>query len=214
LKLRAQQRRNFLATLFLSQGTPMLLAGDEMARSQNGNNNAYCQDNELSWLDWSAMDDARLELVAFVQRLIAFRKAHPVLRRARFMHGREHSPAGIKDITWLTLHGTEMTAEDWQKSFARSIGILLDGRARPDHTADGRFEEDDCLFTAMNAHSEALPFKLPQMPGLKHWRRVIDTAEEASSSGIYEAGTETQVAGRSLAVFVPLAHGDDNQDGP
>ena len=121
--------RNLLATLLLSQGTPMLLGGDEFGRTQLGNNNAYCQDNEINWFDWQAIgEDGRL-LIEFTRRLIALRKAHPVLRRTRFLHGREVSEDGVKDITWFSPKGTEKTAAQWQDRLARCLGLMLNGKA-------------------------------------------------------------------------------------
>ena len=206
--LRERQKRNFLATLFLSQGTPMLLAGDELGRTQQGNSNAYCQDNPLSWVDWTALDAGGTDLRSFTKRLIRFRLDHPVLHRAHFLHGREKSPAGVKDITWLTPQGLEMTETDWQIPFARAVGILLDGRAKPDLTSDGRPMDDDCLFTVINAHHDPLKFKLPTLPGTSAWTRALDTADPdpGAPSAPTAAGADVDIGGRALAVFLPAAN--------
>jgi glycogen operon protein len=207
LERRERQMRNLLATLLLSQGTPMILAGDEMGRTQNGNNNAYAQDNPISWMDWSGLD-THATLLDFTRRLIRLRADHPVLRRTRFLHGQETSPDGIKDITWLTPQGPEMTEQDWKMPFARSIGILLEGAARPDMAADGRTLDEDCLFIAFNAFQEPLGFKLPVQPGITHWARVLDTADPEGALIPSAAASEVRVAGAALAVFVPARESD------
>src|SRR5438046_505906 len=126
--LRVQQKRNLLATLVFSQGVPMLPAGDEMGRTQNGNNNAYCQDNDLSWIDWN-LDDDRTQMLAFTRRLLALRRTHPVFMRRRFLQGETPQGANSKDVTWLTPAGTEMTVVEWNQHFARCLGVLLAGAA-------------------------------------------------------------------------------------
>ena len=205
--LRARQMRNMLATVLFSQGTPMLLAGDEFARSQQGNNNAYCQDNEISWLDWSA-DDHGQALQRFVRRLIALRKAHPALRRPRHLHGVEVSEAGIKDLTWLSPGGEEMTDGHWQDYFARCFGMLMAGDTGHFVDAAGHPETDDPLLLIFNAHTEPVPFLLP-VPGEETaegdyvWSNLIDTAAPTRAAGKLTAapGDTIDAEPRSVGLF-------------
>ena len=154
--LRAKQKRNFLATLLLSQGVPMLLAGDADGRTQQGNNNAYCQDNEISWVDWN-LDFEDLRLLSFVQRVIALRKAHPAFRRRSFFQGRSIKGSAIKDILWLSPNGNELTDEEWQHSFARCLGLFLSGEGLDERDRQGRPVVDDSFLLLLNAHSDAPP---------------------------------------------------------
>src|SRR5690606_15050494 len=153
LKLRARQRRNFLTTLFLSQGTPMMLAGDEFARTQNGNNNAYCQDSEIGWIDWSrAESEEGASLRAFTQRLIRMRRDHIVFRRSRFFHGKETPGTTVKDITWILPDGREKQQDDWNVHYAHCLGFVISGDAGKYHlTAGGEPETDDTFFVIMNS---------------------------------------------------------------
>ena len=146
--LRSRQTRNFLATLLLSQGTPMLLAGDEFARTQNGNNNAYCQDNEISWVDWDITEKGQ-SLIRFVQRLTALRHKYPILRRSRFLTGDYNEELGVKDVTWINASGTEMKPEEWGDTNMRCFGMLMDGRAQP--TGIRQRGEDATLLMVLNA---------------------------------------------------------------
>ena len=175
--LREQQKRNLLATLMLSQGTPMLLGGDEFGRTQRGNNNAYCQDNEVSWFDWEGITPKDRRLTAFVARLIALRKAHPVLRRSRFLHGREVSRNGVKDITWMSPKGGEMTLEEWRDPLTQCLGLMLNGKAGSYRTPDGQPADDDVLLIVMNAYHDIVPFRLPRISGGVGWRRCLDTTD-------------------------------------
>jgi glycogen operon protein len=154
----------------------MLLAGDEIGRTQQGNNNAYCQDNEISWIDWDLCADRR-EMLRFVRRLIALRRRHPVLRKRRFLHGRAKSRDGAKDIAWYTPHGEEKRPEQWRDPHARCIGLMLDGRAGPDLTEDGQPMPDEVLLLLMNAHHGEVPFVLPRLRGGSAWRPVLSTAQ-------------------------------------
>lgn len=201
--LREQQKRNLIATLLLAQGTPMLLGGDEFGRTQRGNNNAYSQDNEINWFDWGGITEEGRVLTAFVRRLIALRKAHPVLRRTRFLHGRERSPDGIKDVTWFSPGGREKTAEQWQDRHARCLGLMLNGRAGSFRTPDGRSANDEVLLIVVNAYHGEVPFTLPQIPGGVGWRRLLDTTEPALGDDpvTYEVGQPFRVPGRSLVLF-------------
>ena len=211
-ELRARQQRNLLATAILSQGTPMILAGDEFGRSQNGNNNAYCQDNEISWLDWSAIDDEGRALQDFVRRLLALRREHPVLRRPRFLHGLETSARGVPDIEWRTPDGSAKSVEQWQDPQARSIGLLLAGDAGSYLGPAGETESGGTLYLTLNAHTEEVAFRMPETPGGGRWACLIDTAEPGRPAGALTAGQgEVQpVPARGLMVFV-LEGGDGAQ---
>jgi glycogen operon protein len=197
--LRRRQMKNFLTTLFVSQGVPMLLAGDELGRTQGGNNNAYCQDNEVSWIDW-AMADA--ELSSFTRMLIALRRAHPVFRRRNWFLGRSIRGSHLTDIGWFRPDGTEMGSADWQTSFNKAIGVFLNGEGIESRGARGERICDDSFFVALNAHDEALWFAIPDALGPSHWRLVLDTAEEGP--GFVEAvgsGCAIRVAGRSVVLL-------------
>ncbi|AWK89954.1 glycogen debranching protein GlgX [Azospirillum thermophilum] len=203
LAVRARQKRNLLATLMLSQGTPMMLAGDELNHSQKGNNNAYCQDNDLTWLDWARGLKDGAPLLAFVRRLIALRKAHPVLRRPLFLHGREVAANGLKDIVWYNPQGQEKTAEHWRNVEARCISLLLNGRAGRHAGPDGQPLEDGVLLIVLNAHAELMSVLLPEVPGGRGWRCVLDTrsADGAGDERIYLSGRPLMVDARSTLVF-------------
>ncbi len=173
--LRARQMRNLLATLLLSQGTPMLLAGDERGRTQRGNNNAYCQDNEISWTDWTPSPEAEA-LTEFVRRLIAIRAQHPVLRQARFVTGRYNEEDGARDVIWLAPTGHEMSIADWHEPDTRSFAMMLNGRASG--------VEDATLLLLLNASAEAVDFRVPAEDGAGSWRVLFDTADDAASSPV------------------------------
>jgi glycogen operon protein len=202
--LRERQKRNMLATLFLSQGVPMLLAGDELGRSQGGNNNAYCQDNEISWIDWNLDADKR-KLAEFVRRLIELRRSHPVFRRRDFFQGRPIHGSDVKDIVWLKPDGAEMTNEEWDHDFARSLGVYLAGEALTENDARGRPVKDENFLVLFNAHHEELAFKLPSY-GVQRWLALVDTsyADGLAPDGTFEAGTSYALKARSLALLVPV----------
>ena len=172
LALRARQSRAMLATLLLSFGIPMLLGGDEMGRTQQGNNNAYCQDNEITWFDWSAVDT---DLLAFTRQLIAFRKAHPVFRRQRFLAG----AAAATEIDWFTPAGTAMTDTDWSDPSALAVAIYLDGSDEPDRAADGSPLLDDDFLVLVNAWWQPLDFTIPETRRGTTWHTTIDTFDPA-----------------------------------
>ena len=177
LALRARQTRNFLTTLFLSQGVPMLLGGDEIGRTQRGNNNAYCQDNEISWFDWTSADH---DLLQFTRRLIQLRLRHPVFCRRRWFQGRPIRGTQVSDIAWFTPGGTEMSEEDWQAGFAKSLGVFLNGRAIPTPNERGEQILDDSFYVIFNAHHEPLEFTLPESKWGTRWGVVLDTNEEGA----------------------------------
>ncbi len=199
--LRGSQQRNFITTLFLSQGVPMILGGDEIGRTQQGNNNAYCQDNEISWYDWEHVDD---ELFAFVARVIRFRDEHPVFRRRRWFLGRSLHGSEVSDIGWFKPDGQEMTDHDWESGFARSIGVFLNGKAIP--TVDDRGDPvvDDSFYILFNAHYEAINFKLPECSWGDRWLKTIDTNEpvpDLRERRELKAGEEVPVEAHSLMVL-------------
>jgi glycogen operon protein len=174
VELRERQKRNMLMTLLLSQGVPMICGGDEIGRTQRGNNNAYCQDNELSWFDWK-LDRSDHALLAFTQQLIALRQAHPVFRRRRFFHGRHIRGAEVKDLSWFRPDGKEMTDEDWNKGYVRCLGLRLSGDALEETDSKGRPVLDDTFLLLLNAHHEPLPFTLPAHRRGVRWQPVLDT---------------------------------------
>jgi isoamylase len=205
-ELRARQMRNFLATLFLSQGVPMLLYGDERGRSQRGNNNAYCQDNELTWLDWSLDEEGR-ELLALVRKLAALRSRHPVLRRRRFFHGRRVHGLDVRDVVWLKPNGEEMGERDWFAHYVRTLGMLLNGQVMQEWSERGEIIFDDPLLVLLNAYWEPLSFALPQLRAESSWRVLIDTAQPSLPESDHP-GPEYHVAARSVVVLVlPEARG-------
>lgn len=199
-KLRDRQKRNFLATLFLSQGIPMLLGGDEIGRSQNGNNNGYCQDNEISWFDWESADK---DLLEFTRQLIQLRKEHPVFHRRRWFQGRPIHGAQVTDIGWFTPDGAEMTEEHWNEGFAKALGIFLNGEGIQSPDARGERVVDESFYVLFNAHHEPLQFTLPKRDWGDEWVVVLDTAR--STPGAEEqpqkAGQEVPVESRSLKVL-------------
>jgi isoamylase len=205
LALRARQQRNFLATLMVSQGVPMLLCGDEIGRSQGGNNNAYCQDNEVSWLDWQ-LDTERQRLFEFTRRVIALRRAHPVFRRRDFFDGRPIRGGETKDIVWLKPDGHEMSDEEWQHEYARSLGVYLSGASLTETDARGRPLRDDDFLLLFSAHQEALEFTLPPTTDGAGWMLLLDTArpDDPPASGGLPPGAAYPLAARSLVL---LRHG-------
>lgn len=200
---RRRQKRNFLATLFLSQGVPMLLAGDEMGRTQGGNNNAYCQDNEVSWQDWALSAEDR-ELLEFTRRLIALRKEHPVFCRRNFFHGRDIRGGVIRDICWLTPQGEEMTDDEWDTAFARCLGVYFAGDALNESDRRGRPLVDDNFLLLVNAYHEPVPFTLPVFHQGLHWQVLLDTdhASGLESPGECEGGSVYHLQGRSLVLLM------------
>jgi glycogen operon protein len=198
MALRRRQQRNFLATLFLSQGVPMLLGGDELGRTQHGNNNAYCQDNELSWFDWEHIDG---DLLEFTRRLIEFRRQHPVFKRRRWFQGRHNG--GLKDIAWFKPDGDEMTEDDWRKGYAKSIAVFLNGQAIPGTDARGQPVSGDSFYLLFNAHHGRIGFVLPDTKWGQRWAPVLDTARPVpdETRKAYPARRRVFVEGRALAVL-------------
>jgi glycogen operon protein len=192
--------RNLLSTLLLARGTPMLLAGDEFARTQMGNNNAYAQDNEISWIDWEGIDEDGRALADFVRRLLAIRTALPMLRRGRFLTGTYDEELGVKDVTWLTPAGDEMTPEHWEDGNARCMGVLLDGRAQ--ETGIRRVGTDATLLLVLNAHHDVVRFTLPEAVGGKQWLCLVDTNQDDIDFARHPFGHVYEVTGRSLLLFI------------
>ena len=200
-KLRARQQRNLLATLFVSQGTPLLLAGDELNRTQQGNNNAYCQDSPISWIDWS--DPGAPEMFAFVQRMTALRRELPALRRTTFLNGWADETDGKRDISWINADGLEMDEAEWMKPIARSAGAVLCGHMTGEIDDDGNPVRSHSVLILFNAYHEDLPFVLPPHRGTR-WTLRLDTtlgAEEAPERDEWEAGEVYTMTGRSLVLM-------------
>ncbi len=203
LKLRAKQKRNFLSTLILSQGVPMLLGGDEIGQTKQGNNNSYCQDNPISWFDWGKADE---DLMEFVHDLILFRRRHPIFRRPGWFHGRAIHGTDVNDIGWFVPDGKEMTEEHWGDWFAKSMAVFLNGEAIA--TMDGRGERirDESFYLLFNAHYEPLTFTLPEAKWGQKWKRIFDTSELRFSEGekMFSAGEQVKVDCRSMVVLSRL----------
>ena len=203
LALRERQKRNFLATLFLSQGVPMLLSGDEIGRTQKGNNNAYCQDNEISWVDWK-LDKPRRELLEFTRCVIRLMNEHPVLRRRHFFQGRRIRGSEVKDLAWFRPDGKEMNDEDWNNSETRCFGLRLAGDAIEELDARGNRIVDDTLLILLNAYHEAIPFTLPAHRRKVRWEVVMDTNDSQFGKTAHRAmrgGDTYDLKARSLALL-------------
>ncbi len=197
--LRAVQQRNFLATMLLSQGVPMLLSGDEIGRTQGGNDNAYCQDNELSWLDWEGADHA---LLGFTRDLIRFRREHPAFQRRRWFHDRPVHGADVRDIVWFPPDGSEMTDEDWETAFAHALTVYLDGEAL-DRGPRGELVRDDSFLLMFNADGSPVDFTLPRVAdGDWRWERALATSiHDQTASPVSESGATLTLDARSLALL-------------
>jgi glycogen operon protein len=207
-ELRDRQQRNLIATLFLAQGVPMLSAGDELGKTQGGNNNAYCQDNEISWLDWN-LDPRRQALLGFTMRMIRLRKEQPVLQRRRFFRGQHFRDSSLKDLAWFRPDGQEMTEEDWKQPYIRAVAYLLAGDAIATPDERGQRIVGDSLLVLMNAHHEAVPYTLPAVEWGREWEILVDTAgaSDAKRDGIFASGV-VEVAPRSLVVLSRPAGGE------
>ena len=193
LALRARQQRNFLATLLLSQGVPMLLGGDEIGRTQGGNNNAWCQDNEISWFDWDSCDE---DLLTFVRQLIELRRKHHVFRRTKFFEGKGEQ---LPDVWWMRPDGRRMTRRDWDNKESRAIGVFMNGDELNTQTATGEEVRDDSFLLLFNAHFEDIAFRMPARRFGTHWEVVLATGRCESER--FVPGGDVEVEARSLAVF-------------
>jgi isoamylase len=201
-ELRARQRRNFLTTLFLSQGVPMLCGGDEFARTQNGNNNAYCQDNEISWFNWK-FDEKQKELFEFTKKLIQLRRDHPVFRRPKFFQGRRIRGSEIKDVMWFNPGGNEMSEEEWASPFVRCLGMLLSGDTIDVVNFEGQPIRDETFLFLINAHFEAIPFVLPGEKQIE-WQLILDTGEAEGflkEQKKFASGDDLDVEGRAACLL-------------
>jgi isoamylase len=196
--LRQQQKRNFFATLLLSQGVPMIVAGDEISRTQQGNNNAYCQDNEISWLNWKAADKDMLE---FTKKLIQFRKDHPIFRRRRWFQGQPVTGRGLEDIAWFLPEGTEMTDENWNHDFAKSLAVFLNGKGLHSVGPKGERIMDDDFYMIFNAFHETIEYKLPPAKYSKKWLKIMDTSRVDFEQTTHKAEDVLCVEGRSVVLL-------------
>ncbi len=196
-KLRGRQMRNFLATMLLGQGTPMLLGGDEFGRTQGGNNNAYCQDNEISWYDWANLDE---DLLAFTKKVIRLRKEHPALHRRKFFSGRTIRGQNVRDLVWLRFDGSEMGDEDWNNPQTQSMGLFLDGNGLDDVNAQGEPVHDDHLLLLLSATHIDLPFVLPDLANCDEWELLLDTSDD-HAGGMEHANEETTLMSRSVKLY-------------
>jgi glycogen operon protein len=203
LALRARQQRNLLASLFLSQGTPMLLAGDELNRTQQGNNNAYCQDNAISWVDWSELDGS---LLKFTRALIQLRREHIVLRRKHYFIGQTIPGTDSTDIVWLNPDGTPRRSSDWSTGDEGFLGFMISGEAGAYHlTTSGEHAQDVTLLVAMNANAESNQLWLPPCRESTHWDWLVDTDHaDGLGEGRHPCGSTLHIAGHSLVVLVSV----------
>jgi glycogen operon protein len=198
--LRERQKRNLVATLMLSQGVPMLLGGDELSHTQNGNNNTYCQDNELTWLDWSLTPE-KAAFLGFVKKVVRVWKGQPVFQRRHFFQGRSIRGTDIKDISWIAPDGHEMTDEAWAEGFTKCLGVRLAGDIIGEVDERGRDIVGDTLLVMLNAHWEAVPFALPPHRDGQQWELVFDTFNPDAPPGTVSEGEPYQLHERSVAVF-------------
>jgi isoamylase len=201
LKLRNLQKRNFLSTLFLSQGVPMLVAGDEFGKTQHGNNNAYCQDNEISWIDWAHADQ---DLLEFTKRVINIKKSHPSFCRRRWFQGQPIKGSDLHDIAWFLPEGGLMEEHNWNEDFAKSLGVFLNGKGL--HSVGNKGEKivDYSFYIIFNAYHDSLPYVLPNLEYAEAWEKILDTAENATHGEVYEASSTITVSGRSVVLLKSL----------
>ena len=201
--LRAKQKRNLMATLLLSQGVPMLYAGDAMGHTQNGNNNAYCQDNEISWLNWDLRPEDR-DFLAFDQRMINLRKRHPVFRRRHFFQGRPIKGANVKDVLWLNPSGNEMSEDEWHDPSVHGLGMFLSGQGLEETDERGRKLSDTDFLLLLNSHHEEVAFTLPAIRKGSRWIAWMDTAHEGGlrAADTRESGTAYPLQARSMVVLM------------
>ncbi len=201
---RDRQIRNFLATLLLSQGTPMLLAGDEFGRTQCGNNNAYCQDNEISWLDWTRSDRSDC-LIKFTTKLANLRQKYPILRRSRFLTGERNAELDVRDVTWINANGGTLGQADWEDANTRCFGMIFDGRTQA--TGIKQRANDATILVVVNAHHDVVQFTLPDCVGGARWQRLIDTNAPDCDEASFDFGQAYTLTERSTLVFVMEAEG-------
>jgi glycogen operon protein len=198
--LRAQQKRNFMTTLLLSAGVPMILAGDEIGHTQRGNNNAYCQDNDITWLNWNFSEEQR-QFMDFVRSLIAIRRTQPVFQRRKFFQGRRIEEADVPDISWFQPSGEEMSDEAWNAGFAQCLGVRLPGDLIGDVNERGEPITGDSIVMLVNAHHESIPFTLPSRSETEKWERLIDTGDPGAERATYQGKEQYEIKGRSVVVL-------------
>ncbi|HEU5117899.1 MAG TPA: alpha-amylase family glycosyl hydrolase, partial [Isosphaeraceae bacterium] len=198
--LRTRMRRNFVATLLFSQGVPMLLAGDEIGHSQSGNNNAYCQDNDLTWLDWD-LNEEQKAFLRFVKKVTRIWRSQPALQRRKFFKGRPIRGKDIKDLTWLDPNGGEMTDEAWDAGYVKCLGMRLAGNLIGNVDERGEPVTGETLLILLNAHWEPLPFTLPQHGEGEHWEVILDTATPEREPTFHQQGEEYKLTDRSMVVL-------------
>ena len=198
IQRRERQKRNFLATLLLSQGVPMILGGDEISRTQNGNNNAYCQDSEISWVNWD-IDERGAALTGFFKKLVAIRDRFPILRRSRFFTGEAIEAIDGRDLTWIDANGLQMSQEAWDNDGTLCFAMLMDGRSQP--TGIRKRGSDKTILLILNAYHDLVNFTLPAYSEVTGWRRLIDTNDPALPEDEFDVGAEYGVTGRSVLLF-------------
>jgi len=197
--LRERQKMNFLATLFLSQGVPMLVAGDELGRTQGGNNNAYCQDNEISWINWETADQTLLE---FTSKLIRLRNEHSVFSRKYWFRGDKVAEGEAEDIAWFLPDGQQMAEEHWNEGFAKSVAVFLNGKGLHAVDSEGKRVEDDSFYIIFNAHSESIPYQLPKDKYGAEWELVLTTHNSGQQEAEhFKAGEVMEIEGRSVVLL-------------
>jgi isoamylase len=206
--LRAKQKRNMLATLLLSQGVPMLYAGDAIGHTQMGNNNAYCQDNEISWMKWNLQPQDR-DLLAFVQRMINLRKRHPVFRRRRFFQGRPIKGASVKDVLWLNPSGEEISEDQWRNPGVRCLGMFLAGQGLDETDERGHRIGDENFLVLLNAYHEDIAFTLPVLHAATRWVAWMDTSREDGlrAADTRDSGASYPLQARSMVVLMERRNG-------
>jgi isoamylase len=216
IALRDRQKRNFLATLLLSLGVPMVLAGDEIGRTQHGNNNAYCLDNDLTWTHWEHIRPEDQKLQAFARYLVNLRRRHRVFSRPRFFRGEVVSEAGLKDITWLTTEGREPTVEDWTNPAVLSIAYVLGGAAGEFYTPGGQRDIDESFLVMLNAWHQDIEFRIPELPERMAWEQLVDTASDTGfgmDGRLFSPGEVFPLKARSFALFINRAPEKSPPDG-
>jgi glycogen operon protein len=200
LELRERKKRSFLATLFFSQGVPMLLAGDEIGHTQQGNNNAYCQDNDITWLNWD-LDERQEAMLEFVQRIIQIRSEQPVFQRRRYFHGRAIEGEAAPDLAWLGVDGAEMTNDAWNNGFTKCLGLVLFGDSVDVDEHGGEISGDTLLILFNGDHGAPIPFTLPELEERRPWELMLDTSDPAAEADVFDAGQQYPVQPSSLALF-------------
>jgi isoamylase len=208
IALREKQKRNFIATLVLSQGVPMILGGDELSHTQKGNNNTYCQDNELTWLHWE-LDDRQKDFLSFIKKVVHVWWSQPALHRRNFFKGRALRGSDVKDISFIGPSGIEMSDEDWHAGYAKCMGVRLAGDLIDDEDEHGEPIVGDTLLLLLNAHHEALTFTLPKTKAEQHWQRILDTAQDHGENAEFVGGEQYLLPDRSLAVLRTSRHEAD-----